>query len=72
MPSAFGKQCGICLGTEQDNRSNQPEQFVTCCECTKNFHPTCLKFTPNMITSVKKYNWQCVDCKRNDPLSFRP
>ena len=26
-------------------------------------HPTCLQFTPNMKISVKKYPWQCIECK---------
>ena len=26
-------------------------------------HPTCLQFTQNMIVSVKKYPWQCIECK---------
>ena len=26
-------------------------------------HPTCLQFTDNMTISVKKYPWQCIECK---------
>lgn len=26
-------------------------------------HPSCLQFTPNMIISVRKYQWQCIECK---------
>lgn len=26
-------------------------------------HPSCLQFTDNMIISVKKYRWQCIECK---------
>lgn len=26
-------------------------------------HPTCLQFTANMIISVGKYRWQCIECK---------
>ena len=26
-------------------------------------HPTCLQFTANMLISVKKYPWQCIECK---------
>ena len=26
-------------------------------------HPTCLQFTPNMMISVRKYPWQCIECK---------
>ena len=26
-------------------------------------HPSCLQFTENMIISVRKYPWQCIECK---------
>ncbi len=26
-------------------------------------HPTCLQFTDNMLVSVRKYAWQCIECK---------
>lgn len=26
-------------------------------------HPSCLQFTANMIISVRKYRWQCIECK---------
>lgn len=26
-------------------------------------HPSCLQFTANMIGSVRKYRWQCIECK---------
>ncbi len=26
-------------------------------------HPTCLQFTDNMLVSVRKYPWQCIECK---------
>jgi zinc finger protein ubi-d4 len=32
-------------------------------DCGGSAHPTCLKFTPNMVRQVKKYPWQCMECK---------
>ena len=26
-------------------------------------HPTCLQFTGKLTESVKKYKWQCIECK---------
>ena len=26
-------------------------------------HPSCLQFTKNMMVSVRKYPWQCIECK---------
>ena len=34
-----------------------------CCSIVFTGHPTCLQFTENMIISVKKYPWQCIECK---------
>ena len=32
-------------------------------DCGGSAHPTCLKFTPNMVRQVKTYPWQCMECK---------
>lgn len=31
--------------------------------CHISGHPSCLLFTDNMIVSVRKYRWQCIECK---------
>lgn len=37
-------------------------------------HPTCLELSVDMVPYIKKYNWQCTDCKNciecNDPGKF--
>ncbi|XP_033735985.1 LOW QUALITY PROTEIN: zinc finger protein DPF3-like [Pecten maximus] len=56
--------CDFCLGDSLENKkSNQPEELVSCSDCGRSGHPTCLQFTVNMIVSVKKYPWQCIECK---------
>eukprot|EP00096_Caligus_rogercresseyi_P008467 TRINITY_DN272_c0_g1_i7.p1 TRINITY_DN272_c0_g1~~TRINITY_DN272_c0_g1_i7.p1 ORF type:complete len:149 (+),score=51.49 TRINITY_DN272_c0_g1_i7:831-1277(+) len=56
--------CDFCLGDAAENKkTNQPEELVACAECGRSGHPTCLQFTENMIVSVKKYPWQCIECK---------
>ncbi|XP_064604045.1 zinc finger protein ubi-d4 B-like [Liolophura sinensis] len=56
--------CDFCLGDASDNKkTKQPEELVSCSDCGRSGHPTCLQFTPNMIISVKKYPWQCIECK---------
>ncbi|RNA11626.1 zinc finger DPF3-like [Brachionus plicatilis] len=57
-------RCGICYGNEHENRMHQAEKLISCHDCQKNFHPTCLNFPKNMLESVKKYDWQCIECKR--------
>ncbi|XP_015365863.1 PREDICTED: zinc finger protein neuro-d4 isoform X3 [Diuraphis noxia] len=55
--------CDFCLGDEVSNKSGQPEILISCSDCGRSGHPTCLQFTANMIISVGKYRWQCIECK---------
>lgn len=56
--------CDFCLGDSKENKkTSQPEDLVSCSDCGRSGHPTCLQFTKNMIISVKKYRWQCIECK---------
>ncbi|XP_055839721.1 zinc finger protein ubi-d4 B isoform X2 [Episyrphus balteatus] len=56
--------CDFCLGDARENKkTNLPEELVSCSDCGRSGHPTCLQFTPNMIISVKRYRWQCIECK---------
>lgn len=56
-------RCGICNGSENENRMHKSEKLIDCHDCRKNFHPSCLNFPKNMLESIKKYNWQCIECK---------
>jgi len=68
-PSSEGKisandYCDFCLGYLTENKkTNATEELVSCSDCGRSGHPTCLQFTDNMIVSVKKYPWQCIECK---------
>ena len=46
-----------------NKKSQQPEELIGCSECGRSGHPTCLQFTDNMLVSVRKYPWQCIECK---------
>jgi len=60
-PSAY---CDFCLGDATENKKTmKPEEMVSCAECGRSGHPSCLQFTDNMIISVRKYPWQCIECK---------
>ena len=46
------KYCDFCLGDEaQNKKTGSPESMVSCAECGRSGHPTCLQFTDNMIIS---------------------
>jgi len=40
-----------------------PEELVSCHDCGRSAHPSCVGFTPNMLVTTKKYGWQCIECK---------
>ncbi|XP_055611385.1 zinc finger protein ubi-d4 [Uranotaenia lowii] len=61
IPSPY---CDFCLGDARENKKTfEPEELVSCSDCGRSGHPTCLQFTANMIISVRKYRWQCIECK---------
>nr|XP_045624315.1 zinc finger protein ubi-d4-like isoform X2 [Procambarus clarkii] len=56
--------CDFCLGDSSENKkTGTPENLVSCADCGRSGHPTCLQFTSNMMKSVVKYRWQCIECK---------
>lgn len=58
------KYCDFCLGDSEENRKTKSaEKMVSCSDCGRSAHPTCLQFTARMVMSIKKYRWQCIECK---------
>ncbi|KAM9354665.1 zinc finger protein DPF3 isoform 4-T4 [Pholidichthys leucotaenia] len=56
--------CDFCLGDQDSNRkTGQAEELVSCADCGRSGHPTCLQFTENMMQAVRTYQWQCIECK---------
>ncbi|XP_020289473.1 zinc finger protein ubi-d4 A-like isoform X3 [Pseudomyrmex gracilis] len=61
QPSPY---CDFCLGDARENKkTGGSEELMSCSDCGRSGHPTCLQFTANMIVSVRKYRWQCIECK---------
>jgi len=63
-PAESSGYCDFCLGDSDNNKkTGTAEELIACSECGRSGHPTCLQFTANMMVSVKKYPWQCIECK---------
>ncbi|KFD49893.1 hypothetical protein M513_09222 [Trichuris suis] len=63
-PVEVSSICDLCLGDVNENKkTNKPEQLISCSDCGRSGHPSCLQFTTNMVISTKKYGWQCIECK---------
>ncbi|XP_053214482.1 zinc finger protein ubi-d4-like isoform X2 [Panonychus citri] len=58
------KYCDFCLGDSDENKkTSSAEKMISCSDCGRSAHPTCLQFTSRMVLSIKKYRWQCIECK---------
>lgn len=64
MSSKQNPFCDFCLGTvERNRRTKLPEELISCTSCGSSGHPSCLRFSANIRSSIQKYNWQCIECK---------
>ncbi|XP_078089358.1 uncharacterized protein LOC144506874 [Mustelus asterias] len=56
--------CYFCLGgSNMNKKTGRTEELVSCSDCERSGHPTCLQSTINMTATVKTYHWQCIECK---------
>nr|CAD7194260.1 unnamed protein product [Timema douglasi] len=55
--------CKVCSGDKNKNKESKPELLIHCGQCTSSSHPSCLDLTLDMVPHIKRYNWQCTDCK---------
>ncbi|CAG7728639.1 unnamed protein product [Allacma fusca] len=63
--------CKTCEGDHTKNKDGNPENLLHCTKCDVPNHPSCLELRVDMLPFIKKYNWQCTECKNciecNDP-----
>ncbi|WVQ74151.1 hypothetical protein IAR50_003743 [Cryptococcus sp. DSM 104548] len=56
--------CSFCNGTDAVNAEGRQERMITCTNCGRSGHPTCLGMnTATMVKKVMLYDWHCQDCK---------
>ncbi|KAF9955116.1 hypothetical protein BGZ72_003995 [Mortierella alpina] len=55
--------CAKCLfGPEKDGSPDVYEELITCIDCRKCWHPSCIKLEPELALR-EDVPWQCVNCK---------
>ncbi|CAO3569418.1 unnamed protein product [Mortierella alpina] len=55
--------CAKCLfGPEKDGSPDVYEELITCIDCRKCWHPSCIKLEPELALR-EDVPWQCVHCK---------
>ncbi|XP_028398765.1 zinc finger protein ubi-d4 A-like isoform X2 [Dendronephthya gigantea] len=56
--------CDFCLGDATRNKKTLlSEELLSCADCGRCGHPSCLQFTAKLTAKVKQYRWQCIECK---------
>lgn len=56
--------CDVCKKNSLIKGDGTNEKLIHCTDCVLSFHPTCLEMTPEMITEIQLYPWECSKCKR--------
>ncbi|KAG2058506.1 hypothetical protein BDR06DRAFT_1018300 [Suillus hirtellus] len=55
-------ECGFCQGDDKRNKEAEPEVMVTCVECGRSGHPSCLQLGA-IADTIRSYPWKCTECK---------
>ncbi|KAJ1352634.1 hypothetical protein KIN20_009029 [Parelaphostrongylus tenuis] len=56
--------CDLCLGSKHMNKkTKKAEDLVVCHDCGRSAHSSCLNFNDNVPVIIKRYGWQCIECK---------
>ncbi|KAJ1153895.1 hypothetical protein NDU88_006653 [Pleurodeles waltl] len=55
--------CGICLKGKECNKKGKAEPLIQCSQCENSGHPSCLDMSSELVSVIKKYPWQCMECK---------
>ncbi|KJH46930.1 PHD-finger [Dictyocaulus viviparus] len=56
--------CDLCLGSKHMNKkTKKAEDLVVCHDCGRSAHSSCLNFNENVPIIIKRYGWQCIECK---------
>ncbi|KZT73104.1 hypothetical protein DAEQUDRAFT_722218 [Daedalea quercina L-15889] len=57
------EECGFCEGDDSKNKHGRAESMVSCAECGRSTHPSCLNL-PDIGDVMHSYPWLCHNCKR--------
>ncbi|KAF9525653.1 hypothetical protein CPB83DRAFT_837983 [Crepidotus variabilis] len=54
--------CSFCFGTSKKNSRGIAEILLTCQECGRSGHPSCMQLE-RLSENVQTYPWKCLECK---------
>ncbi|KXN91698.1 Histone acetyltransferase KAT7, partial [Leucoagaricus sp. SymC.cos] len=56
------ENCSFCSGNDARNKVGEPEAMVTCHECGRSGHPSCMELS-RIGDMLRSYPWKCIECK---------
>ncbi|KAI6094569.1 hypothetical protein EDD16DRAFT_1784082 [Pisolithus croceorrhizus] len=56
------EECGFCQGNDSKNKLGEPESMVSCDECGRSGHPSCMELA-RVADMMRSYPWRCIECK---------
>lgn len=56
------EECGFCQGNDAKNKQGEPELMVSCDECGRSGHPSCMELA-RVADVMRSYPWRCIECK---------
>ncbi|KAI0261497.1 hypothetical protein BC834DRAFT_465974 [Gloeopeniophorella convolvens] len=54
--------CSFCEGNDRRNKLGEVEAMVSCEECGRSGHPTCMSLG-SVADLIRSYPWKCIECK---------
>eukprot|EP00039_Didymoeca_costata_P005989 m.86500 g.86500 ORF g.86500 m.86500 type:complete len:815 (-) comp13059_c0_seq2:62-2506(-) len=62
-------KCMVCM--QANDPSGNSTELLACATCPRCAHASCLALAPELVETIRTYEWQCMECKRcticNDP-----
>ncbi|XP_064394790.1 PHD finger protein 10-like [Halichondria panicea] len=55
--------CSVCRKGRGSNMKGVAEDLVQCSQCFTFAHPTCYNLPSTILSVLKLYDWQCLECK---------
>ncbi|GBE88242.1 hypothetical protein SCP_1300570 [Sparassis crispa] len=56
------EECGYCQGDDAKNKDGVPEMMVSCADCRRSGHPSCMDLS-DIGEVMRSYDWKCAECK---------
>ncbi|KAJ3995087.1 hypothetical protein F5050DRAFT_1769833 [Lentinula boryana] len=55
--------CDACSGDDTGNKDGEPEIMLSCVDCGRNCHPSCLPLKHMSVDALRSRSWKCAACK---------